>query len=290
MQKRELLLQLHLAQGIGLASENHLAKLLAKLPADFDCNHLKTTQLATLAKLTAANRSRFIADFRTEAHLARCCQQGEDYLTIFDAAYPKRLRETYQPPTVLFYQGNLALLQTTCLAIVGARQATSYTPQVLKNFLPSLIKVQCTIISGLAQGADGYAHQLTLASGGQTIAVIGTGLDTYYPKQNAQLQAQVAQNGLVLSEYPLGSRPERYHFPQRNRIIAGLCHALCVTEARHHSGSLITANLALQENRSVLAVPGSIMAPLSAGCNELILAGAKPALTVRDIWEELQYF
>lgn len=209
------------------------------------------------------------------------------FLTILDKRYPSQLQEIYSPPVVLFYQGDIELLDSKkLLGVVGARQCSSYALQALTQLLPNVIQQQLVLVSGLAKGVDGLTHQLTLKHHGKTIAVIGNGLDISYPSCNRALQTQIAHAGLLLSEYPLESRPLKYHFPLRNRIIAGLCQTVLVVEARHHSGSLITANLALQENRNVLALPGRINDINSMGCNELIAAGAKPVLNSNDILEE----
>ena len=209
------------------------------------------------------------------------------FLTILDKRYPSQLQEIYSPPVVLFYQGDLELLDSKkLLGVVGARQCSSYALQALHQLLPKVIQQKLILVSGLAKGVDGLSHQLALKHHGKTIAVIGNGLDISYPSCNRALQTQIAHAGLLLSEYPLESRPLKYHFPLRNRIIAGLCQTVLVVEARHHSGSLITANLALQENRNVLALPGRINDIYSTGCNELIAAGAKPVLNSNDILEE----
>ncbi len=193
------------------------------------------------------------------------------FLTILDKRYPSQLQEIYSPPVVLFYQGDLELLDSKkLLGVVGARQCSSYALQALTQLLPNVIQQKLILVSGLAKGVDGLSHQLALKHHGKTIAVIGNGLDISYPSCNRALQTQIAHAGLLLSEYPLESRPLKYHFPLRNRIIAGLCQTVLVVEARHHSGSLITANLALQENRNVLALPGRINDIYSTGCNELI--------------------
>ncbi|WP_261807146.1 DNA-processing protein DprA [Lapidilactobacillus luobeiensis] len=210
------------------------------------------------------------------------------FLTILDQVYPQGLAEIYRPPLILYYQGNLELLATPKLAIVGARACTNYTQYCLRRLIPPLVQNQITIVSGLAAGADQLAHQETLLAHGQTIAVIGTGLDVYYPPANRSLQQLIGQKGLLLSEYPLGTAPRRYHFPQRNRIIAGLSQGVLVTEAQHHSGSLITANLALQENRNVYALPGNILQETSVGTNELLAAGATPVLTAADLLVDFQ--
>ncbi|WP_317301464.1 DNA-processing protein DprA [Ligilactobacillus animalis] len=209
------------------------------------------------------------------------------FFTILDKRYPSQLQEIYSPPVVLFYQGDIELLDSKkLLGVVGARQCSSYALQALTQLLPNVIQQQLVLVSGLAKGVDGLTHQLALKHHGKTIAVIGNGLDISYPSCNRALQTQIAHAGLLLSEYPLESRPLKYHFPLRNRIIAGLCQTVLVVEARHHSGSLITANLALQENRNVLALPGRINDINSMGCNELIAAGAKPVLNSNDILEE----
>ncbi|GAB9261023.1 DNA-processing protein DprA [Ligilactobacillus animalis] len=209
------------------------------------------------------------------------------FLTILDKRYPSQLQEIYSPPVVLFYQGDIELLDSKkLLGVVGARQCSSYALQALTQLLPNVIQQQLVLVSGLAKGVDGLTHQLALKHHGKTIAVIGNGLDISYPSCNRALQTQIAHAGLLLSEYPLESRPLKYHFPLRNRIIAGLCQTVLVVEARHHSGSLITANLALQENRNVLALPGRINDINSMGCNELVAAGAKPVLNSNDILEE----
>ncbi|KRL01187.1 DNA processing protein [Liquorilactobacillus capillatus DSM 19910] len=211
-------------------------------------------------------------------------------VTIIDKKYPPQLLETFAPPVALFYQGKLSLSNyATSLAIVGARENSPYAVTVLKRLLPEVISSGIVTLSGLAQGVDSLVHKLTMDYQGRTVAVIGTGLDVVYPQNNAILQDKISTSGLLLTEYGLGQPPRRYHFPERNRIIAGLCRSTLVVEARQHSGSLITANLALQENRNVLAVPGAINAPLSAGTNALLAAGAKPVLNASHIIEEFDY-
>ncbi|AVK60417.1 DNA-protecting protein DprA [Lactobacillus sp. CBA3605] len=285
MQLRSLLIRLHLAQGIGYQG---IVRVLQH------CRQTATvlttvSAIATIAQLSTAAAQKFKIDWASDRfqHVLRQ-HETVTILTILDADYPASLLASYQPPLVLFLQGQRQLLATTQLAVVGARQASPYAQRVLNRLLPPLVgaALPLTVISGLAAGTDGLAHQTALRVGLKTIAVIGTGLDISYPRQNAAIQRQVGQVGLLISEYPLGSPPARHHFPARNRIIAGLCQSLVVIEARAHSGSLITANLALQANRNVLAVPGPIDAPMSVGCNELILAGAKPVLNSGHIIEE----
>ena len=212
------------------------------------------------------------------------------FLMYEDALYPKRLKEIYLPPIVLFYKGRLELFNRLSIGIVGARNHTPYSKEALEYLLPDILERKVSIISGLARGVDSLAHQLTLDLKGETIAVIGNGINICYPKENQSLYDAIGKKGLILSEYPLDSPPLKFHFPYRNRIIAGLSHGLCVIEAKLHSGSLITANVALSENRQVFALPGNITSEYSKGTNELITAGAFPIRNANDILDSLHYF
>ena len=212
------------------------------------------------------------------------------FLMYEDALYPKRLKEIYLPPVVLFYKGRLELFNRLSIGIVGARNHTPYSKEALEFLLPDILERKVSIISGLARGVDSLAHQLTLELNGETIAVIGNGINICYPKENQSLYDAIGKKGLILSEYPLDSPPLKFHFPYRNRIIAGLSHGLCVIEAKMHSGSLITANVALSENRQVFALPGNITSEYSKGTNELITAGAFPIRNANDILDSLHYF
>ena len=212
------------------------------------------------------------------------------FLMYEDALYPKRLKEIYLPPVVLFYKGRLELFNRLSIGIVGARNHTPYSKEALEFLLPDILDRKVSIISGLARGVDSLAHQITLELNGETIAVIGNGINICYPKENQSLYDAIGKKGLILSEYPLDSLPLKFHFPYRNRIIAGLSHGLCVIEAKLHSGSLITANVALSENRQVFALPGNITSEYSKGTNELITAGAFPIRNANDILDSLHYF
>lgn len=283
VQLRSLLVRLQVVQGIGYAG---MVRVLQYCRASRRVI-TEPSKISRVAKLTPSQVARFTADWRSAAFQRRLQRHAQvDILTILDADYPLALLEGYQPPLVLFLRGQRKLLATRQLAVVGARQATSYAERAVAQLLAPLAAEKVTIVSGLAKGVDGFAHRAALRFGLPTIAVIGTGLDISYPHQHRELQQQISQVGLLISEYPLGVGPEPYHFVARNRIIAGLCQTVMVVEAQVHSGSLITANLALQNNRNVLAVPGPIDAPFSAGCNQLIVAGAKPVLNSRHIIEE----
>lgn len=283
MDERSFLLRTHLCAGIGLSGENKIYTFMRekKRPPH-------ASELAALLVGCKINLQQFLADFHSERISRQMVanQQNGGVLTILDPEYPAQLREIYQPPLILFFRGDLKLLQRPSLAVVGARKMTDYAWQVLPSLLAEVCARKIPLVSGAAAGTDSLAHQIALGLHAPTIAVIGTGLDQTYPKKNIQLQNQIARQGLVLTEYEHGQKPLPFHFPARNRIIAGLCHSLLVVEARHHSGSLISANLALQENRNVLALPGRIDSLESVGCNELIAAGAKPVLTSADILED----
>lgn len=214
-------------------------------------------------------------------------QHSHRYISIDHPFYPQSLKKIYDPPLFLIYSGDLSLVATKSLAIVGAREATSYSYSVLKSLLPALIKRKVTIISGLARGIDTAVHKQTIGLGGQTIGIIGNGLKKYYPKENQALQNEIAENHLILSEYPNQTAPIRAQFPERNRLIAGISQATLVIEAKERSSSLITAQLALEYGRDVYAVPGSILFDTHRGCHQLIQDGAKCIDQATDILNEL---
>jgi len=208
-----------------------------------------------------------------------------------DPLYPPLLKNIYQPPPLLFYQGRLRLeLFQKPLAVVGSRRPSPYGQQVVNHLVKELAASGLTIVSGLAYGIDSLAHRVTLEQNGLTVAVLGSGLDrgSLYPAAHRALAHEiVATNGLLLSEFPPLTRAQPFNFPRRNRLIAGLSRATLVIEAAAKSGSLITAHYALEQNREVLAVPGNIFSPQSTGANHLIKLGAKPVTRVDDIGEAL---
>ncbi|QPF72285.1 DNA-protecting protein DprA [Roseateles sp. DAIF2] len=213
---------------------------------------------------------------------------GRRLLTLADADYPAALLQTADPPTLLYLWGRAELLGRQALAMVGSR---SPTPQGRDNALRlgrALGESGLTIVSGLALGIDGAAHEGALETAGGTIAVLGSGLDQLYPPAHRALAGRVAERGLLISEYPLGMPPLSANFPRRNRIIAGLASGCLVVEATLKSGSLITARLAAEAGREVFAIPGSIHAPQSRGCHALLREGAKLVETAQDVLEELQ--
>lgn len=192
-------------------------------------------------------------------------------LTIASEIYPHKLSDNLvDPPIVLYYKGNIELLDTLSIAIVGARRLTRYGKDVTEKFSRELSLNGFCIISGLARGADTVAHTECLLNEGKTVAVLGCGIDVVYPKENKDLYNEIAKNGLIISEFPLGTEPYSYNFPQRNRIISALADGVLVTEAGEKSGTIITANLALDMGKELYAVPGSIFSEQSIGTNNLI--------------------
>ncbi len=210
---------------------------------------------------------------------------------IEDGRYPKLLHEIHQPPTQFFVRGNVELLsQPLLLAVVGSRRASFYGKQAVEKILAQLVRSGIPLVSGLAFGIDSIAHKLCLSHHCQTIAVLGSGLDddSIYPRTHLKLaQEIIEQGGAVISEYPAGTPAYQYNFPERNRIIAGLCRAVVVVQAAAKSGSLITARLALESGREVGAVPGAITDPLAEGTNYLIQQGAIPILNAQDAFDLL---
>ncbi|MCK5830974.1 MAG: DNA-processing protein DprA [Methylococcales bacterium] len=222
-----------------------------------------------------------------EKDLLWVSQTNNDVVTIIDPNYPSQLKEIDNPPPLLFIHGNKELLTQPQIAIVGSRNPSPLGNQAAIDFAYSLVNHGFTITSGLALGIDAASHQGALNAKGHTIAVTGTGLDRVYPACNKKLATEIAKTGLLISEFPPGTTAKANHFPRRNRIISGLCIGLLVVEAAKQSGSLITARMALEENREVFAIPGSIHNPLARGCNALIKEGAKLVENTQDIFDEI---
>ncbi|WP_245612750.1 DNA-processing protein DprA [Kosmotoga pacifica] len=212
-------------------------------------------------------------------------------ITYLDEVYPDILRNSYSPPTVIFFEGRKKLLlEEPAISIVGSRKATAYGINVAQKLAKELDEKGLVIVSGLAAGIDAAAHKGSLDSGGRTIAVLGTGIDVIYPSSNRELFLRIANNGCIVSEFLPGTPPLKQNFPRRNRIIAGLSQAVLVVEAAIKSGSLITAKLALENGRDVFAVPGDITRKNSEGTNWLIKNGAKLITRIEDVLEEFPNF
>ena len=214
-------------------------------------------------------------------------QAGVSAFTLRDAAYPPRLKEIYDPPPVLYIRGALLPVDERSVAVVGTRKATAYGREAASTLAGDLARHGVTIVSGLARGIDAVAHRAALEAGGRTIAVLANGLDIVYPPEHRGLSAEVEAHGALLSEHPLGTRPDASHFPRRNRILSGMTLGTLVVEAGEVSGALWTVSHALEQDREVFCVPGSIFSPASVGANRLIQEGAKLVMSYVDILEEL---
>lgn len=225
--------------------------------------------------------------FDLAGELQRLADAGVAVLTWDSTDYPINLRNIHDPPPVLYIKGALLPEDDWAIALVGTRHASVYGKEAARHLATDLAQRGVTVVSGLAAGIDAAAHQAALDAGGRTLAVLGSGVDVIYPPQNRRLAEQIETQGALISEYPLGKPPDRSNFPPRNRVISGLSLGTVVVEAGLRSGALITSDFAAEQGREVFAVPGSIFQRGCEGTNHLIQQGAKPALAVSDILEEL---
>lgn len=278
-------LALHRCRGLG---DSARLRLLQYCPDPLQLFNLDAGQFSELG-ISAACVTELRALFNDESavRLAESLQQaGVDILPISDERYPALLKEIVDPPPFLYIKGQWHALARPQLAIVGSRQTSAQGCENAFRFASALASAGLVVTSGLALGIDTAAHRGALAGGGLTVAVLGTGIDVLYPRQNRDLLESITSAGAVISELPPGSGPLRHHFPRRNRIISGMSVGVLVVEAALRSGSLITARCALEQGREVFAIPGSIHSPSSRGCHELIRQGAKLVDDASHILEE----
>lgn len=280
-------LRLTLIPGIGGEARRALLKACGLPQAIFEAGPEALSAIIDSALAERLLRHECAADI--EAALAWAALPGNHLLTLADADYPQSLLSSDDPPLLLYAKGNSATLNRPMLAVVGSRNATAQGVRDAEAFARALGDSGLTIVSGLALGIDAAAHRGALATAAGTVAVIGTGADRLYPAKNEALARTIAEKGVVLSEFPLGTAALASNFPRRNRIIAGLGLGTLVVEAALRSGSLITARLAAESGREVFAIPGSIHSPLSRGCHQLIRQGAKLVESAQDILEELRW-
>jgi DNA processing protein len=281
-------LQLTLTPGLGSAALRAMLQRFGLPQAILEKKHSELAPYAPGAALVALG-SQEVRDAVARA-LDWAAAPGHAIVTLVDDTYPRALLETADPPALLYTIGRTELLRAPALAIVGSRNATAQGERNAENFARVLSEAGLTIVSGLAVGIDAAAHRGGLAGPGSTIAVLGTGIDVLYPRRNAELAAQVASRGLLVSEFALGAPPLAHNFPRRNRLISGLAQGCLVVEAAVASGSLITARSAADQGREVFAIPGSIHSPLAKGCHALIKSGAKLVESADDVLTELSGF
>ena len=249
------------------------------------------SSIATLSRSVKAPLAQQIKQAQDPTLLSQTCewlQQPENHLlTLADSEYPQQLLQLPDPPPLLYLKGRRELLRSRSIAIVGSRNATEQGNQNARLFARHLSDAGFCIVSGMASGIDRAAHEGGLAGQSSSIAVVGTGLDRIYPARNRDLAHQLAQDGLIISEFSLGIQPLAGNFPRRNRIISGLSLGCLVVEATLNSGSLVTARLAAEQGREVMAIPGSIHSPQSKGCHQLLKQGAKLVESAQDVLEEI---
>ncbi|OAB41521.1 DNA-processing protein DprA [Paenibacillus glacialis] len=284
-EERLMLVALHELDGIGWKSIDRILKhgtlshqMLNYNPQDWE--------IIGLTRERAESVVRQLSKERMEKRWEQLTLRGIEVITIWDDHYPELLKEIHQPPWVLYCLGQRDLLHTLSVAMVGTRVPTAYGRKVGSVLAEELCNAGVTVVSGMAKGIDSVCHEAALACGGNTIAVMGTGMDVIYPAENRSLFEKIAKLGLIVTEYPLGTPSHPGLFPQRNRIIAGLSVGTLVVEADVRSGSLITADAAMEAGRDVYAVPGPITSPKSKGALELIKQGAKMVTSGKDILEE----
>ncbi|WP_068496412.1 DNA-processing protein DprA [Paenibacillus kribbensis] len=285
MEERWLLLGLHELEGIGRKTIQRIWSSDYRL---YELLHFSEQKWMEIGLSSA--QARLAAQCYNEEWVHERYQRAQSgdigTITYVDEDYPLLMKETVDPPWVMYTKGDKSLLHTCAVAMVGTRVPTAYGRRAAEILTEGLCRAGITVVSGLARGIDSICHETALRQGGNTIGVLGTAIDQIYPPQNASLFAEMASRGLIVSEYPPGTRSHPGMFPQRNRIIAGLTKGTLVVEADARSGSLITADAAMEANRDVYAVPGPITSPKSRGTLSLIKQGAKTVTEASDIIEE----
>ncbi|KQU18526.1 DNA processing protein DprA [Bacillus sp. Leaf13] len=287
MNRKEKLIHLHHCRGAGWKTIQTIMAYNPSLSSLFTTTY---TEWAEILPIPSNKLNLFLKDLHSLNTIKKVKQYEYNQikcLTMFDADYPFLLKQIFDPPWVLYFKGDKQLLEKkSTLGVVGTRKPTWYGLEALKTILPPLVQKNFVIISGVAAGIDAAAHKVTLDEGGNTIGVLGGGLLQIYPKSNIPLAREISNKGLLLSETPPAMRAEPWMFPLRNRIISGLSKGVFVVEAKEKSGSLITAQAALDHGREVFALPGNVLSPESLGANQLIQDGAKLVLSSLQIEEE----
>lgn len=280
-------LALNQTQGLGNAA---LCQLLTKFGSPEAIYSTSISQLREIVDEGTARKITQGIDADVIAPTLDWLQKDNAHIvTLADSEYPQKLLEISNPPAVLYAIGNLHWLNHPSIAMVGSRSATPQGEKNAEEFAQSLCNLGLCVVSGMALGIDGAAHRGALKANGATIAVVGTGLDIVYPARHRDLAHKIAERGLIISEFPLGTPSKAQNFPRRNRLISGLSLGCLVVEANIDSGSLITSRLATEQGREVFAIPGSIHSPVAKGCHLLIKQGAKLVESTQDILEEIKH-
>ncbi|MGM0370652.1 MAG: DNA-processing protein DprA [Bacillota bacterium] len=273
-------------KGIGPIKVKKLLEEFATAQGIWEASREELNNVAGIGSALSSQLIKSKDHFSPSLEKNKLKKQGANLVTLQDKCYPKLLKEIYNPPPILYYQGSLDYLQAPCIAVVGTRNCSRYGEKIAHKLSERLAREGFTVISGLARGIDTKAHQGALRAGA-TYAVLGSGLDNIYPPENDKLATKIAQQGAVLTAYPLGQKPARKNFPARNRIISGLSLGTIVVEAPNKSGALITADFAVKQGREVFAIPGDVTKEQSVGPHKLIQTGAKLVQSLDDITAEL---
>ncbi|MDZ7271042.1 MAG: DNA-processing protein DprA [candidate division KSB1 bacterium] len=284
----EALLRLSAVPGVGPSRLRALVGRFQSPEAVFRASIADLVSVEGIDKVIARNIRAYRDDGFAREQLSRLNRHGASIVTFWDAHYPRLLKSISDPPAFLFVRGTLRVEDNQAVAVVGTRSPTEYGRLVAARICAELSAQGVTIVSGLARGIDTEAHKATLQAGGRTIAVLGSGVDVIYPPENRSLAKRIIEQGALVSELPMGAGPDAPNFPRRNRLISGMTLGTLVVEAGDTSGALITANVALEQNREVFAVPGGIFSPKSRGTNRLIQEGAKLVMCPEDVLAELR--
>ena len=289
-EEQRALVALSLVPGVGPGRIRALLAAFGTATTACDASPRALAKVPGIGPQTAAAIAAFSDHAAVEAQLDQAERAGATLLTAQDPRFPGRLREIYDPPAFLWMQGTLTPADERALAIVGTRRATDYGKRMAGEFAEALAGRGFTVVSGLAYGIDAAAHRAAVRAGGRTLAVLGSGVDRIYPARHARLAREITGQGALLSEYPLGAAPDAVNFPRRNRIISGLALGTLVVEAFETGGALITARMAVEQNREVFALPSPVHSAAGRGTNRLIQRGhAKLVLGVEDILDELGF-
>lgn len=280
-------LALNFVPGVGAIFIKRLLDRFQTPEAVFQASMKELLEVEGLGVKVASEIRKGPSEQAVKKELSSLEKSGGRIITLKDEVYPPRLRDIYDPPALLYLKGELKKEDELAVSIVGSRKTTPYGRWITEKISQTLVRYGVTIVSGMARGVDSVAHWGAISGGGRTLAVLGCGVDVVYPPENRNLFSKIIEQGAVLSEFPMGSPPEGGHFPKRNRIISGLSMGVVVVQAGPDSGSLITANFALEQGREVFAIPGNVGADGSRGTNRLIKDGAKLVESSEDILEEI---
>lgn len=289
MNEREALIALNMVDGIGPVRVRALMEELGSAAAIPEADVAEWERAKGVGRTLAGKLKARLRDLDVAGEIRRTEKLGARLVTAVDGDYPEPLRDIHDPPLALYVKGDLKPQDRHAIAVIGSRRCSHYGTQTADRLSFQLAKQGYTVVSGLARGIDAAAHQGAVKGGGRTLAVLGTGIDQIYPAEHDKLAESVAQNGAVITEFPIGFKPTRQSFPQRNRIVSGLSKGILVVEAAKGSGAMMTVDFGTEQGRLIFAVPGRIDYPGAGGCNGLIKTGAKLVEDVDDILEEFEY-